>query len=72
VCSYKTGEHLTVTIIITDDRVAVTRKQDQIDAEAALDGFYVPRTSSPSLRGRPGEPHLASAWHFDPISTMPE
>ena len=31
---YKTGKHFTVTI--TDHSLAVTRKQDQIDAEAAL------------------------------------
>jgi hypothetical protein len=39
---YKTGKHFAVTI--TDDNLAVARKQDQIDAEAALDGFYVLRT----------------------------
>jgi hypothetical protein len=43
---YKTGKHFTVTI--TDDSLAVTRKQDQIDAEAALDGFYVLRTPVPA------------------------
>ena len=42
---YKTGKHLAVTI--TDTTLAVTRKQDQIDAEAALDGFYVLRTPLP-------------------------
>jgi hypothetical protein len=42
ISKYKTGKHFTVTI--TDDSLAVTRRQDQIDAEAALDGFYVLRT----------------------------
>ena len=43
---YKTGKHFTVTI--TDTTLAVTRKQDQIDAEAMLDGFYVLRTPVPA------------------------
>ena len=43
---YKTGKHFAVTI--TDTSLAVTRKQDQIDAEAALDGFYVLRTPVPA------------------------
>ena len=43
---YKTGKHVAVTI--TDHSLAVTRKQDQIDAEAALDGFYVLRTPVPA------------------------
>ncbi len=43
---YKSGKHLAVTI--TDTTLAVTRKQDQIDAEAALDGFYVLRTPVPA------------------------
>jgi hypothetical protein len=43
---YKTGKHIAVTI--TDTTLAVTRKQDQIDAEAALDGFYVLRTPVPA------------------------
>jgi hypothetical protein len=43
---YKTGKHFDVTI--TDTTLAVTRKQDQIDAEAALDGFYVLRTPVPA------------------------
>ena len=43
---YKTGKHFTVTI--TDHSLAVTRKQDQIDTEAALDGFYVLRTPVPA------------------------
>jgi hypothetical protein len=43
---YKTGKHFAVTI--TDTSLAVTRKQDQIGAEAALDGFYVLRTPVPA------------------------
>ena len=43
---YKTGKHFTVTI--TEDNLTVARKQDQIDAEAALDGFYVLRTPIPA------------------------
>jgi hypothetical protein len=39
---YKTGKHFAVTI--TDTTLAVRRRADQIDAETALDGFYVPRT----------------------------
>ena len=43
---HKTGKHFTVTI--TEDTLTVTRRQDQIDAEAALDGFYVLRTPVPA------------------------
>src|SRR5690349_5379770 len=43
--NYNTGKHLEVTI--TDTSLAVARKQPQIDAEAALDGFYVLRTPIP-------------------------
>jgi hypothetical protein len=43
---YKTGKHFAVTI--TEDSLTVTRKQDRIDAEAALDGFYVLRTPVPA------------------------
>jgi len=43
---YKTAKHFAVTI--TDDSLAVARRQDQIDAEAALDGFYVLRTPIPA------------------------
>jgi hypothetical protein len=46
ISTYKTGKHFAVTI--TDHSLAVTRKQDQIDAEAALDGFYVLRTPVPA------------------------
>jgi hypothetical protein len=40
---YKMAKHFTVTI--TDDDVAFARNIAQIDAEAALDGIYVLRTS---------------------------
>ena len=43
---YKTGKHFAVTI--TDTTLAVDRRQDRIDAEAALDGFYVLRTPVPA------------------------
>jgi hypothetical protein len=43
---YKTGKHFTVTI--TDTTLTVERRQDRIDAEAALDGFYVLRTPVPA------------------------
>ncbi len=43
---YKTGKHFAVTI--TEDSLAVERRQDRIDAEAALDGFYVLRTPVPA------------------------
>jgi hypothetical protein len=46
IAKYKTAKHFALTI--TDDTLAVTRKQDQIDAEAALDGFYVLRTPVPA------------------------
>src|SRR5436190_1408432 len=46
ISKYKTGKHF--AIAITDTSLAVTRKQDQIDAEAALDGFYVLRTPLPA------------------------
>ncbi len=43
---YKTGKHFAVTI--TDTTLTVERRQDRIDAEAALDGFYVLRTPVPA------------------------
>ena len=46
ISKYKTGKHFAVTI--TDTTLAVTRKQDQIEEEAALDGFYVLRTPVPA------------------------
>jgi hypothetical protein len=46
ISKYKTGKHFDLTI--TDISLTVTRRQDQIDAEAALDGFYVLRTPIPA------------------------
>jgi hypothetical protein len=46
ISKYKTSKHFDVTI--TDDTLAITRDQDHIDAEAALDGFYVLRTPVPA------------------------
>jgi len=46
IARYKTAKHFDVAI--TDTTLTVTRKQDQIDAEAALDGFYVLRTPIPA------------------------
>jgi hypothetical protein len=45
ISKYKTGKHFKVAI--TDDTLTAERRQDQIDAEAALDGFYVLRTPIP-------------------------
>jgi hypothetical protein len=46
ISTYKTGKHFAITI--TDTRLAIERRQDQIHDEAALDGFYVLRTPLPS------------------------
>jgi hypothetical protein len=46
ISKYKTGKHFAVTI--TEDSLSVERRQDRIDAEAALDGFYVLRTPVPA------------------------
>jgi hypothetical protein len=46
ISTYKTAKHFTVTI--TDTALATERRQDRIDAEAALDGFYVLRTPVPA------------------------
>jgi len=46
ISTYKTGKHFEVTI--TDTSLAIERRQDRIDAEAALDGFYVLRTPVPA------------------------
>ena len=43
---YKTGKHFDVAI--TDDSLAAARRQDQIAAEAALDGLHVIRTPAPA------------------------
>ena len=46
ITKYKTGKHFEVTI--TDDNLTVSRRQAQIDEEAALDGLYVIRTPVPA------------------------
>jgi hypothetical protein len=46
ISKYNTGKHFVITI--TDDSLTVARNQAQIDAEAALDGFYVLRTPIPA------------------------
>jgi hypothetical protein len=46
IAKYKTAKHFQLTI--TGTTLAVARRQDQIDAEAALDGFYVLRTPVPA------------------------
>jgi hypothetical protein len=46
ISKYKTAKHFEVTI--ADDSLTVTRRRDQINAEAALDGFYVLRTPVPA------------------------
>ena len=46
ITKYKTAKHFAVTI--TDTTLTIERRQDQIDAEAALDGFYVLRTPIPA------------------------
>jgi hypothetical protein len=46
ISKYKTGKHFGLTI--TDTSLTVERRQDQIDAEAVLDGFYVLRTPLPA------------------------
>jgi len=46
ISKYKTSKHFDLTI--TDTSLTVQRKQAQIDAEAALDGFYVLRTPIPA------------------------
>jgi hypothetical protein len=43
---YKMAKHFDLTI--TDDTLAITRRHHQIDAEAALDGIYILRTSIPT------------------------
>jgi len=58
ISKYKTGKHFGVTI--TDDSLTITRRQDQIDAEAALDGFYVLRTPLPA--GELDAPGVVTAY----------
>ena len=48
ISKYKTAKHF--DLAITDNSLTVTRRQDQIGAEAALDGFYVIRTPVPASR----------------------
>jgi hypothetical protein len=55
---YKAGKHFDVAI--TDDGLTVTRKQAQIDAEAALDGIYVLRTPVPD--GQLDAPGVVTAY----------
>jgi Transposase DDE domain len=43
---YRMRKHF--EIVIADDRLTFSRKEAQIEAEAALDGFYVLRTSAPT------------------------
>jgi transposase len=46
ISKYKTGKHFHIEI--TDTSLAAERDQARIDAEAALDGFYVLRTAVPA------------------------
>jgi hypothetical protein len=46
IAKYKAAKHFHLTI--TDTSLTVERRQDQIDAEATLDGFYVLRTPIPA------------------------
>jgi hypothetical protein len=46
ITTYKTAKHFAVTI--TDTALAIQRRQDQIDTEATLDGFYLLRTPVPA------------------------
>ena len=55
---YNTSKHFEVTI--TDDSLTVTRRQAHIDAEAALDGFYVIRTGVPGTQL--GAPEVVAAY----------
>jgi hypothetical protein len=55
---YKTAKHFAVTI--TDHSLAIERRQDRIDAEAALDGFYVLRTPVPA--GQLGAAAVVTAY----------
>ena len=58
IAKYKTAKHFTVTI--TGTTLAIERRQDQIDAEVALDGFYVLRTPVPA--GELDAPAVVSAY----------
>jgi len=58
IARYKTGKHFAVTI--TDTSLTVSRNQAKIDAEAALDGFYVLRTPVPA--GQLDAPAVVAAY----------
>ncbi len=58
ISKYKTAKHFAVTI--TDTTLTIERRQDQIDAEAALDGFYVLRTPVPA--GELDAPGVVAAY----------
>jgi hypothetical protein len=58
ISKYKTAKHFDITI--TDDSLTVTRRQAQIDAEAALDGLYVIRTPVPA--GQLDAPGIVTAY----------
>ncbi len=55
---HKMAKHFDVTI--TDTTLAVTRRQAEIDVEAALDGIYVIRTPVPG--GELGAPGVVAAY----------
>jgi hypothetical protein len=58
ISKYKTSKHFAVTI--TDTSLTAERRQDQITAEAALDGFYVLRTPIPA--GNLDAPGVVTAY----------
>jgi hypothetical protein len=58
ISKYKTAKHFAITI--TDTSLTIQRKQEQIDAEAALDGFYVLRTPVPA--SQLDAPQVVSAY----------
>ena len=64
ITKYKMGKHF--DLAITDDSLTVTRRQDQIDAEAALDGIYVLRTPVPD--GQLDAPAVVSPTRTCPAS----
>jgi hypothetical protein len=56
--TYKVGKHFEVAI--TDTSLTIARRQARIDAEAALDGIYVLRTSMPA--GQLDAPGVVTAY----------
>jgi hypothetical protein len=58
ISKYKTAKHFQITI--TDHTLIIQRRQEQIDAEAALDGFYVLRTPVPA--GELDAPGVVAAY----------